>query len=195
MEFQLHFSNPVKFVWGPLSTRVCPVQPKSNGDSFWENCLHFPRFISGFFPWSQNLLNFFFQREQYRLVLSPIATVGQETPRHRRQLRFADAEIKLKRDIVYHNLQNGHETCKSSVSATKLSFTTSYRKKTMTQGHSCTVKSENLSFTASSCTAEPAIYDYSYTVKPLTTTFENKSVIYNTLINTQLTSFMATSLQ
>ena len=68
------------------------------------------------------LTQFFFQREQYRLLLSPIATVGQVTPRHRRQLRFADAEIKLKRDVVYHNLHNGHETCKSNVNAVKRSF-------------------------------------------------------------------------
>ena len=132
IQFQFQFSNLVKFM------RVCSVQSNSVATVS-------EKIICTFLVWDSlcvpRIYRTFFQREQYRLVLSPIATVGQETPRHRRQLRFADAEIKLKRDIVYHNLQNGHETSKSNVSAAGLSFTTAYRKP-MIHGHFCTVKSD-----------------------------------------------------
>ena len=49
------------------------------------------------------------------MMLSPIATVGQVTPRHRKHLRFADAETKLKKDTIHNNLLTGHETCKPKV--------------------------------------------------------------------------------
>ena len=57
-----------------------------------------------------------FQRQEYRMELLPIATAGgQATPRHRRQLKFADAEIKLKREVIHHNIHSGRDTCRNNV--------------------------------------------------------------------------------